>query len=253
MSRSCCTPAGICGTCETCKKFVSLSNFSLPSPVSSSPLFLPRLYACPLYLPWFPPEHVGFWDMEQSRVFPVPFSSRSVSLEEMEFGGGWNLFLLCSQPICLQSWLVPPSSQVQRASLSAFAPAAALDQVRFDQAQSQPEKMHIFYTEIYITMTHILRWNYWFHSSLCLARASMKFIFVLQNFRCIQWSGITCLHFSNKVITRIWGLNWTSWPQRRQTNRKRRRIGGSLSGWRIMFNFDIHFVSCKEMNIYDPN
>ena len=140
MSRSCCTPGDKCDT-WTCKKFVSLPNFSLLSPVSSLPLFLPRLYSCPFCLPWFPTGNVRFENMEESRVFRVPFSSRSVSRHETKSGAGGNLF----QPICLQSWLLAAPSKIQRASLSAFPPckgAAAPDQVRSFRPLSQPENIY---------------------------------------------------------------------------------------------------------------
>ena len=79
--------------------------------------------------------------MEESRVFRVPFSSRSVSRHETKSGAGGNLF----QPICVQSWLVAHPSRVQPASMSAFPPckgAAAPDQVRFVRPLSQPEKIY---------------------------------------------------------------------------------------------------------------
>ena len=116
MSSASSTPAGKCGTYGTCKIFLLLPKFQLLSPVSSSP-YPPQVHSWSFYLPWVPPENARFEDMGQSRVFPVPFSSRSVSLQEMESGGGWSLFLLCPR-----SWLVPPPSKVQWAFLSAFSP-----------------------------------------------------------------------------------------------------------------------------------
>ena len=148
-------PGGKCGRRGLCKTLL----FSLPSPVSSSPprspgslqscpvvfwylRWFPLCFDCPFYLPWFPPKNVGFADMGRSRVFPVIFSPRAVSLQELKSGSGRHLFLLCSSPtIRLQCWLVPLSSKVQWASFPAWTAVATPSQVSLAlaQAQNQPE------------------------------------------------------------------------------------------------------------------